>query len=131
MTIQIVDIHHDVKVLGDPVRLQQVLVNLVLNALESMVDHPNSKKIATIEVCATTDQVVVAVHDSGVGVDESQRDRLFDAFFTTKPTGLGMGLAISQGIVEDHGGSLKYDPRDDGGSSFIIELPTVNKTVNP
>ena len=131
MTIQIVDIHHDVKVLGDPVRLQQVLVNLVLNALESMVDHPNSKKTATIEVCATTDQVVIAVHDSGVGVDESQRDRLFDAFFTTKPTGLGMGLAISQGIVEDHGGSLKYEPRDDGGSSFVIELPTVNKTGNP
>lgn len=130
MTIQIVDVNHDVKVLGDPVRLQQVLVNLVLNALEAMVDHPSSKKIATIEICETSDHIVIAVHDSGVGVDESQRDRLFDAFFTTKPTGLGMGLAISQGIVEDHGGSLKYRSRDEGGSSFIIELPTVNKTVN-
>ena len=130
MTIQIVDLNHDVKVLGDPVRLQQVLVNLVLNALEAMVDHPGSNKIATIEICATSDHIVIAVHDSGVGVDESQRDRLFDAFFTTKPTGLGMGLAISQGIVEDHGGALKYRPREDGGSSFIIELPTVNKPVN-
>ena len=95
------------------------------------MDRPNSKKIATIEVCETSNHNVIAVHDSGVGVDESQRDRLFDAFFTTKPTGLGMGLAISQGIVEDHGGVLKYRSREDGGSSFIIELPAVNKTVNP
>ena len=130
MTIQIVDIHHDVKVLGDPVRLQQVLVNLVLNALEAMVDHPSSNKIATIKVSEIADHVVIAVHDSGVGVEESQRDRLFDAFFTTKPTGLGMGLAISQGIVEDHGGTIKYRTREEGGSSFIIELPTVSKTIS-
>ena len=76
------------------------------------------------------DHVVIAVHDSGVGVAESLQDRLFDAFFTTKPTGLGMGLAISQGIVEDHGGTIKYRTREEGGSLFIIELPTVSKTIS-
>ncbi len=123
MTIQIVDVNNNTKVLGDPVRLQQVLVNLVLNALEAMVDHPSSQKTAVIEVKSDSDRIRISVHDSGVGVEKSQQDRLFDAFFTTKPTGLGMGLAISKSIVEDHGGSLTYRAREGGGSSFIIELP--------
>jgi len=55
------------------------------------------------------------------------RDRLFDAFFTTKTSGLGLGLAISRGIVEEHGGTLRYQPRDGGGSMFAIELPTVQQ----
>ena len=65
------------------------------------------------------------VLDSGGGVEMSLQERLFDAFFTTKATGLGMGLAISRGIIEEHGGTLSYESRSSGGSKFIIELPNV------
>lgn len=123
MTIKIVVNSHSANALGDPVRLQQVLVNLVLNALEAMVDHPESNKTVTMEVDALPTRNQITVMDSGCGVNESLRDRLFDAFFTTKTSGLGMGLAISQGIVEEHGGTLRYEPREEGGSKFIIELP--------
>ena len=123
MTIYIVDPNKNIQVLGDPVRLQQVLVNLVLNALEAMVGHPSSGKVATIELTATTGRTFIAVLDSGCGVEESQRNSLFEAFYTTKSTGLGMGLAISRGIVEDHGGTLNFKLGENGGSVFVIELP--------
>ena len=126
MTIQIFDAEKNIEALGDPVGLQQVLVNLVLNALEAMVDQPDSGKIATIELSETGGRIWIVVRDSGCGVEESQRDRLFDAFFTTKSTGLGMGLAISRGIIEEHNGSLNYKPGENGGSSFIIELPSID-----
>ena len=127
MTIQIVDNSRDAKALGDPVRLQQVLVNLVLNSLEAMVGHLESGKAVTIEVNVKPNCNSITVLDSGGGVEESMRDRLFDAFFTTKTSGLGLGLAISRGIVEEHGGTLRYQPRDGGGSMFAIELPTVQQ----
>ena len=123
MTIQIVDNANESLFLGDPIRLQQVLVNLVLNGLEAMVDHSGSDNRAVIEVAKTSQRISIAVHDSGCGVKESERERLFDAFFTTKATGLGMGLAISRGIIEDHKGTLTYQPRESGGSTFVIELP--------
>jgi len=126
MVIQIVDQNKNIAASGDPVGLQQVLVNLVLNALEAMVDQPNSDKTATIEVSLSAGRIVIAVHDSGCGVDAEQQDRLFEAFFTTKATGLGMGLAISHQIIEGHGGTLRYQAREKGGSSFIIELPSPN-----
>ena len=125
MTIHIVDPNKNIQVLGDPVRLQQVLVNLVLNALEAMVGHPGSGKVATIELTATTGRTFISVLDSGCGVEESQRNSLFEAFYTTKSTGLGMGLAISRGIVEDHGGTLNFKLGENGGSVFVIELPAV------
>jgi PAS domain S-box-containing protein len=124
MSISIVDEEKNSFVLGDPVRLQQVLVNLVLNALESMVDQPKSKKVAIVEIKSNSNRVWLTVHDSGSGVLASQRSRLFEAFFTTKSNGLGMGLAISRGIVEEHQGTLTYAPREGGGSSLIIELPS-------
>ena len=124
MVIQIVDKNKNIAASGDPVGLQQVLVNLVLNALEAMVDQPNSDKIATIEVSLSAGRIRSAVHDSGCGVDADQQGRLFEAFFTTKATGLGMGLAISHQIIEDHGGTLRYQAREKGGSSFIIDLPS-------
>jgi len=123
MTIQVVDRLGKVNFMGDPVRMQQVLVNLVLNGLESMLDKEDSEKIAILEISNTPEIISIAVHDSGCGVAVSERARLFDAFFTTKATGLGMGLAISRGIVEDHGGRLNYRPRKSGGSTFLIELP--------
>lgn len=125
MTIYVDNRYRGPNVMGDPVRLQQVIVNLVLNALESMIDQANSKKTAIVEIYDQPNEAFIAVSDSGCGVAEADRDRLFDAFYTTKATGLGMGLAISRGIVEDHGGTLTYEPRDSGGSRFVIKLPVV------
>jgi C4-dicarboxylate-specific signal transduction histidine kinase len=109
--------------LGDKVGLQQVLVNLILNAIDSMVGHPASDKIILVEMITQPDRIIIAVRDTGSGVPESEVKKLFEAFFTTKTTGLGMGLAISQRIIESHRGTLRYEPRQDRGSSFVIELP--------
>lgn len=123
MKIQVESPASEATILGDVVRLQQVLVNLVLNALESMLNRSDSDKTVVIELKETASSHIIDVHDSGCGVPVEDRVRLFDAFFTTKSTGLGMGLAISRGIVEAHGGTLTYSPRDGGGSSFSIVLP--------
>jgi len=88
-----------------------------------MVDFPGSDKTVLIKITMADDKAWIAVQDSGCGVQAKERERLFEAFFTTKQTGLGMGLAISQGIVEDHGGKLRYQPKESGGSIFIIEIP--------
>ena len=82
------------------------------------MDQPASDKTATIEISLIANRIRIAVHDSGCGVEAEQQERLFDAFFTTKSTGLGMGLAISYQIIEDHGGTLRYQARATGGSSF-------------
>jgi C4-dicarboxylate-specific signal transduction histidine kinase len=123
MSLQVKDTHDKSTFMGDLVRLQQVLVNLVLNAMESMVNQPSSDKIVLIELSKPSNHHVLSVHDSGCGISEQEQSRLFDAFFTTKPTGLGMGLAISRGIIEDHGGTLTFQPRTSGGSTFTINLP--------
>lgn len=116
--------------LGDKVGLQQVLVNLILNAIDSMVGHPASDKIVLVDMITQSDRIIVAVRDTGSGVPESEVKKLFDAFFTTKTTGLGMGLAISQRIIESHRGTLRYEPREISGSSFVIELPFLEKSSN-
>jgi hypothetical protein len=91
-------------VLGDRVQLQQVLLNLVMNGIEAMAavtDRPRELLIRSHP--HEEAQVLVAVQDTGVGIDPSDRDQLFSAFFTTKPAGMGMGLSISRSIVEAHG----------------------------
>jgi C4-dicarboxylate-specific signal transduction histidine kinase len=107
------------RVPGDPVQLQQVMLNLLLNGLEAMsgvVDRPRELVISTQR--EADDRVHVAVQDSGSGVDPQLAHRMFDAFYTTKPSGLGMGLSISRSIVEQHGGRLWAVPNDDHGTTF-------------
>ena len=112
------------RVLGDRVQLQQVLLNLVMNAIEAMAvgtHRPRELRIGSAPDGA--DQVVVTVQDTGVGIDESALDRLFTAFFTTKPGGMGMGLSISRSIVEAHGGRLEAAPHPRQGAIFQVWLP--------
>ena len=107
------------RVLGDPVQLQQVVLNLLLNGLDAMravVDRPRELVIRTER--ESTDRVRVAVRDSGSGIDAQLLPRLFDAFFTTKRGGMGMGLSISRSIVEQHGGRLRVVPTDGPGTTF-------------
>ncbi|MCK5517489.1 MAG: GHKL domain-containing protein [Desulfobulbaceae bacterium] len=109
---------------GDHIQLQQVLLNLIINGIEAMAEEGGHFR--EIVVCAMTeksDAVTISVRDSGVGIDEKQRDILFDAFYTTKPEGMGIGLSISRSIIEDHGGRLWVTPNPDKGTTFSFTVP--------
>ena len=114
-------------VLGDRIELQQVILNLVMNAVEAMSEVDERPRELLIETHRDeADGVVVMVRDSGVGVDPLNRARIFDAFFTTKPEGLGMGLSISRSIINAHGGRFWVTANDGPGASFYFTLPTVS-----
>ena len=111
-------------VMGDPVQLQQVLVNLVTNALEAMMGIVDRPRLLTIRSeVERGEAVVVTVEDSGRGLDLAQASRIFDSFYTTKPDGIGVGLAISRSIVEAHGGSLWASPGTRYGARVGLSLP--------
>jgi PAS domain S-box-containing protein len=110
-------------VLGDRVQLQQVILNLVMNGVEAMASAPARQRELLIRSRQhESDKALVAVQDSGVGLDGQDLEKLFDAFYTTKPQGMGMGLAISRSIVEDHGGQLWAAPNDGPGATFQFTL---------
>ena len=110
------------KVTADRVQLQQVLMNLMLNAIEAM------KEIGGVLTVKTGQdeggQVLISLSDTGVGLPAGRGDEIFDAFFTTKLQGSGMGLAISRSIVESHGGRLWATSNDGRGATFHFTLPT-------
>jgi PAS domain S-box-containing protein len=111
-------------VTGDRVQLQQLVLNLIMNAVEAMSGPQDRRR----EIVITTGpgeagEVLVAVRDSGVGLDPEEKDKIFDAFYTTKRTGMGMGLAISRSIVEHHGGRLWAQPNDGPGATFLFTIP--------
>ena len=109
------------RITADRVQLQQVLMNLILNGIEAMTD---AKGELTITSKRTADaQLLVSVSDSGVGLPVGAVDRIFDAFFTTKEQGTGMGLSISRRIIESHGGSLRACANPGRGATFQFTLP--------
>jgi signal transduction histidine kinase len=111
-------------VLGDRVQLQQVLLNLLLNGIEAMdpiTERPRELRISSER--SASDEVLVAVRDSGVGLDAQSMARLFDPFFTTKPRGMGMGLSISRSIVQNHGGRLWAESNEGPGATFRFTVP--------
>jgi len=110
-------------VLGDRVQLQQVMLNLVMNGIEAMeLVTDRQRELLIHSRQEESDKVLVAVQDSGVGIAEESLEKVFDAFHTTKSQGLGMGLAISRSIVEDHGGRLWAVPNDGPGATFQFTL---------
>jgi PAS domain S-box-containing protein len=111
-------------VLGDSVQLQQVMLNLVVNAGEAMAAADGSLREILIETSyAEPGRVTIAVRDSGLGVKETELERIFEHFVTTKPQGLGMGLAISRSIVQAHGGRIWAAANHDRGLTLHVELP--------
>jgi signal transduction histidine kinase len=104
--------------------LQQVILNLVMNGIEAMntvTDRPREMVIRSSP--HESDKVLVAVQDSGIGIDRQNLEKIFDAFYTTKSAGMGMGLAISRSIVENHGGRLWATPNDGPGMTVEFALP--------
>ena len=112
--------------LGDRVQLQQVLLNLIVNAMEAMASIADRPKLLVIRTeSAGSDDVAVAVEDTGPGLDPTTAPRVFDPFFTTKANGLGIGLSICRSIVEAHGGELSASPRSPHGTTFRFTVPTM------
>jgi signal transduction histidine kinase len=109
---------------GDPIQIQQAVINLVRNAFDAMCDAPPNRRIVEIATNYNGDGAIgVAVRDYGSGISEAARDRLFEQFFTTKDEGLGMGLATARSIVEAHGGTISAENAQGGGARFHFRLP--------
>jgi signal transduction histidine kinase len=114
---------------ADRVQIQQVLMNLMLNGIEAMKGEKGELNVRSKK---TEDgQLLVSVSDAGVGLPVEEPERIFEAFFTTKPQGTGMGLAISRRIIEAHGGRLCASANTGQGTIFQFELPTATTAVSP
>jgi len=112
------------KIQGDRVQLQQVLLNLILNSAAAMKNSPPAqRKIIVRTEMQDGGNVKASVSDLGTGIDQSNVDRLFEPFYSTKPEGLGMGLAISQRIIKEHGGDMEASNNWEGGATFAFTLP--------
>jgi signal transduction histidine kinase len=117
--------------LGDRVQLQQVILNLIMNGIEAMstvVNRPRVLEISSEPV--EEDHLLVAVHDTGPGLDPQIIGRIFDPFFTTKSNGMGMGLSVCRTIIEAHRGRFWTSPREPHGSSFQFTVPSVAPRSN-
>jgi two-component system, LuxR family, sensor kinase FixL len=111
------------QIIGDRIQLQQVIINLVMNGLEAMADVIERPRRIVIRSSQTEpDRVLVEIQDAGPGVEPENLDRLFNAFFSTKPNGMGMGLSICRSIVQAHGGKIWASSNPDGGSTFRLTL---------
>ena len=115
-------------VLGDRVQLQQVILNLIINGMEAIAkSKPGPRELSVSSSNDATNTVAVAVRDTGEGLDSANLDRIFDAFFSTKQDGMGMGLAISRTIIEAHGGRLWATANSPHGAVFQFTLPIGNE----
>jgi len=109
---------------GDRIQLQQVLLNLILNAIDAMdQSSEGARELAISTAPGQSKSIVISIADTGVGLPKEKPDRLFDAFYTSKPGGMGMGLAISRSIVESHDGKIWAEPNSPRGAIFRFRLP--------
>ncbi|GAB7217256.1 sensor histidine kinase [Dickeya oryzae] len=115
-------------ILADKIQIQQVLMNLMLNALDAIAAAGTEQRTLSVNVERDiSGDIRFAVCDHGVGFTPEQRERLFETFFTTKSTGMGMGLTISRSIIEAHGGQIWASANSDGGATFYFTLPGTEK----
>ena len=124
-----ISIHGDLadnlpKVMADRVQLQQVLMNLMLNGIDAMKDMGAGSELTINSQKSENGQLLISVGDTGMGLQQEQAEQIFDAFFTTKPQGTGMGLPISRSIIESHGGRLWAATHSSRGATFQFTLPS-------
>jgi C4-dicarboxylate-specific signal transduction histidine kinase len=109
---------------GDTVHLSQVLINLIINAMDAVADMPADRRLVSVRASAADQgRVEIAISDSGGGIPADGLERIFEPFYTTKDNGIGMGLSIARSIVETHGGRLWAENGEDGGAIFRVRLP--------
>ena len=111
---------------GDQILLQQVVLNLVLNAMDAMALTPVDRRRVTVRSRIVRSLVEVSVHDCGEGLTPEVAARLFEPFNSTKATGMGIGLTIVRSLIEAHGGTIAAGNNDDGGATFVMTLPASN-----
>jgi PAS domain S-box-containing protein len=117
------------RIMADSLQLQQVMMNLIMNSIDAMKDVDQPRVLFVRSQSAEDRQLAISVSDTGVGLPP-QQDKIFDAFFTTKPQGIGLGLRISRTIVESHGGRLWATPNSPTGANFSFTLPTALASAN-
>jgi C4-dicarboxylate-specific signal transduction histidine kinase len=117
------------RILADRVQLQQVILNPILNAVEATSEFADDPREVLISSTTGADGVLIDVRDSGAGLPQANPERVFEAFYTTKTSGLGMGLLICRSIVEAHDGRLCAAPNEPRGAVFCVMLPIGNKSL--
>jgi two-component system sensor kinase FixL len=129
--IQLVFTGRPPTVIGDRIQLQQVMLNLLVNAMDAMAECTQERRVVTVETATSDDGFGrVCVRDAGVGIVPGMLDRIFEPFYTTKPQGMGMGLSISRSIVDAHGGRIWALNNPDGGSTFGFTVPLAGVNVS-
>ncbi len=110
---------------GDRIQIQQVLLNLLLNAMDAMAEVPAEKRVALVSTAVAPEEgsVHLAVRDTGSGLQQGETDRIFEPFYTTKTSGMGMGLSIARSIVAAHGGRIWARNNTGAGATFTVSLP--------
>jgi two-component system sensor kinase FixL len=123
------DLKSDIPALyGDPIQIQQVIINLLINAMDAMKDRPEDSRRVFLSTRSDRDKgVAVAVIDSGPGLTTDQIETVFNPFYTTKTEGMGLGLLVCRSIIEAHGGHIRVENCPDGGAMFSFILPVDKK----
>jgi signal transduction histidine kinase len=118
-------------VVGDPIQIQQVLINLLLNAMDAVADLPEDRRLVVVSDEQVASGILITVRDRGCGIPPGHLPKLFDSFFSTKQRGMGLGLSIARTIVEAHGGRIWAENGAGDGASFKVELPAHDRTDIP
>ena len=122
---------NELPILGDPIQLQQVILNLVVNGIDAMGDRAAENRVIRIRTTRAEKFVELSVSDRGPGIPEDKLETVFEPFYTSKAEGMGMGLSIARTIIEAHGGQISARNRIHGGASFQIRLPLVRRSLTP
>jgi two-component system sensor histidine kinase DctS len=115
-------------IIADRIQIEQVIVNLLTNALDAVRSQPATNRLVRIRTYECDPMIHIAIDDNGPGLTPETRSRLFEPFFTTKPEGMGIGLNICDSIIRQHGGQIEARNNEQGGATFTIQMPLVNRT---
>ena len=119
------------RVAADRIQIEQVLVNLIQNAMESIQQADGPERLIALSARAGAGMATISVRDTGIGISETAAERMFEAFFTTKAQGLGIGLALSRSILEAHGGRIWMENPSDGGRGAVVSFAIPLTTPQP